>query len=39
MQSQIAGWQRDRNDPLSKVDWQFRTSDARIKLKHVYPKP
>ena len=38
MQSQIAVWERDRNHRPSKIDWQFRTSDARIKLKHLYPK-
>jgi uncharacterized protein (DUF952 family) len=21
-----------------KIDWQFKTADARIKLKHLYPK-
>jgi hypothetical protein len=38
MQSQIAVWERDRNHRPSKIDWQFRASDARIKLKHLYPK-
>ena len=23
---------------VEKVDWQFRTNDARIKLKWLYPK-
>lgn len=26
-----------RNSALVTVDWQFRTPDARIKLKHLYP--
>jgi hypothetical protein len=38
MQSQITAWEGDRNEGPSKIDWQFRTSDARIKLKHLYPK-
>jgi hypothetical protein len=38
MQFQIAAWEGDRNEGPSKIDWQFRTSDARIKLKHLYPK-
>jgi hypothetical protein len=27
----------ERNAAQAKVDWQFRTADARIKLKHLYP--
>jgi len=38
MQSEISAWQDDRNHRPSTIDWQFRTSDARIKLKHLYPK-
>lgn len=38
MQSQIHAWEGDRNNRPSKVDWQFTTSDARLKLKHLYPK-
>jgi hypothetical protein len=26
-----------RNQTHATVDWQFRTADARIKLKHLYP--
>jgi hypothetical protein len=36
--AEVAAWQADRNRHLVKVDWQFRTPDARIKLKHLYPK-
>lgn len=38
MQSEIAGWEEDRNNRPSKIDWQFTNSDARIKLKQLYPK-
>jgi len=38
MQSEIAAWQDDRNHRPSTIDWQFQTSDARIKLRHLYPK-
>jgi hypothetical protein len=38
MQSEIVAWEGARNNRPSKIDWQFRTSDARIKLKHLYPK-
>ena len=30
-------WCKKRNSNNSKVDWQFTTSDARIKLKRLYP--
>lgn len=38
MRSQVAAWNTDRNNRQSKVDWQFQTDDARIKLKRLYPK-
>jgi hypothetical protein len=38
MQSEIVAWEGARNNRPAKIDWQFRTSDARIKLKHLYPK-
>ena len=31
-------WANARNDEVVKVDWRFTTADARIKLKHLYPK-
>ncbi|HKJ63815.1 MAG TPA: transposase, partial [Desulfopila sp.] len=34
----VAAWNVDRNNRQSKVDWRFRTKDARIKLKRLYPK-
>ena len=34
---QVAAWVERRNDKSSKVDWQFTASDARIKLKRLYP--
>ena len=30
-------WAKDRNNKQIGVDWQFKTSDARIKLKRLYP--
>jgi len=27
----------ERNNSLARVDWQFRSADARIKLKQLYP--
>lgn len=34
---EIAAWEDDRNANHAKADWHFTTSDARIKLKHLYP--
>jgi hypothetical protein len=36
--SEAAAWESDRNKKQTGVDWQFRTADARIKLKRLYPK-
>ena len=38
MQAMTAAWNADRNSRQTKVDWQFRTADARLKLKRLYPK-
>jgi hypothetical protein len=37
MQTQVAAWERNRNNSARKIVWQFTTSDARIKLKRLYP--
>jgi len=34
---EVAAWEKDRNDAECKIDWQFTTHDARIKLKKLYP--
>lgn len=31
-------WADERNQKAVRVDWRFTTADARIKLKHLYPK-
>ena len=38
LKDKVAAWNNDRNHRQTKVDWQFRTKDARIKLKKLYPK-
>lgn len=38
MKTEVATWEKDRNNNVKKIDWQFTTSDARIKLKRLYPK-
>ena len=35
--TEVAAWQQPRNAAEVRVDWQFRTPDARIKLKRLYP--
>ena len=34
---QVQSWQNHRNQRIGTVNWQFRTADARIKLKRLYP--
>jgi hypothetical protein len=31
-------WQTDRNTRTKRIDWQFTTADARIKLRRLYPQ-
>jgi hypothetical protein len=35
---ETTAWMKARNDTSVKVDWQFATPDARIKLKRLYPQ-
>jgi len=35
--SQVAAWEQSRNDVELRMDWRFTSSDARIKLKRLYP--
>ena len=37
LKSEVTAWQRARNAAQVKVDWQFTTADARVKLKRLYP--
>lgn len=34
---EAATWERERNMAGARIDWQFTTADARIKLRHLYP--
>lgn len=38
MRRKVAAWNIDRNNRQTKVDWQFRTNDARVRVKRLYPK-
>ena len=35
---EVRAWCRARNNMDARIDWQFTTKDARIKLKTLYPK-
>jgi len=37
MIKKVANWYDARNKNISKVDWQFTTKNARVKLKRLYP--
>jgi transposase len=37
LRREVAAWEQQRNAAVVKVDWQFTTEDARIKLKRLYP--
>lgn len=37
LKTQIAAWQKTRNEQKIGVDWQFTTEKAREKLKRLYP--
>lgn len=38
LRSETATWSTNTNARQRRVDWQFRTADARLKLKSLYPK-
>jgi hypothetical protein len=35
--TEVSAWQRHRNNHEAKVNWQFTTENARIKLARLYP--
>ena len=37
MRSEVAAWQKQRDNMNSKINWQFTCENARIKLKRLYP--
>ena len=38
LREQIDTWTKERNNGQQKVNWQFTTEDARIKLRRLYPE-
>jgi hypothetical protein len=37
LSQEAKAWCRERNRLGASVDWRFRTEDARIKLRSLYP--
>lgn len=38
LQKEIGAWSIDVNNSQRGVDWQMKITDARCKLKSIYPK-
>lgn len=38
LREELSTWESERNTNAAKVNWQFRTADARIKLSSLYPQ-
>jgi DDE superfamily endonuclease len=38
LNTELAAWQDATNIEQRQVDWQFTTTDARVKLRHLYPQ-
>lgn len=37
VKTEVDTWQNHRNNRNAKINWQFTTNDARIKLRRLYP--
>lgn len=38
LRASVSAWNAERNNRSKKIDWQFETADARIKLRRLYPQ-
>jgi hypothetical protein len=38
MTAEVMTWENHRNSRVKTINWQFTTTEARIKLKNLYPK-
>jgi len=38
LERETTAWYMNRNQAQKSVDWQFTTTDARIRLKRLYPQ-
>jgi len=36
LDEELSSWNTERNDGQKSVNWQFKTADARTKLKHLF---
>lgn len=39
LETEVAAWQRRRNDARARITWMFTTDKARRKMRHAYPDP
>jgi len=37
LRREVSAWETERNQCIAKINWQFTTQDARIKLRSLYP--
>ena len=37
MEEETSAWTKQRNEEGAAANWRFRTEDARIKLRRLYP--
>lgn len=37
LKREIAAWEKQRNEEKAMIDWRFSITDAREKLKRLYP--
>jgi hypothetical protein len=37
LRHKVEQWEQQRNAAATKVDWQFTTEQARVKLRALYP--
>lgn len=37
VKKEVRAWETAKNNKEAKINWQFETKDARIKLKRLYP--
>src|SRR5206468_10274592 len=38
LNTELTAWQEATNTAQRQIEWHFTTDDARIKLRHLYPK-
>jgi hypothetical protein len=38
LRTEVDAWQRERNQDRCRVHWRFTTTQARVKLRHLYPQ-